>query len=304
MPADPHTIGKRTCSREDAHGPACHAPASAFPPSSTRRGAVPLGSIAACGLAWFCIRTVPRASYQGATTRFGTLSRDFHGARAIFNAVERIVQHYDAERDKTRQDLAIAQGQQRDFQARLGTEFAHEGYRFHLKELRDQLEKAVSCHRENAGERGPPLRRELVSRYQRPSQGGKHHRIHPRALGQPPCRHDRGVGDDPYPNRAQAHAPSQPVTTGEDAVPLDMPPENDRTAGRADTAHNPIHAAARARQPTAYSLCPMSSASPVRDLARKNRYACFRLSSVATTTWLARRRCRCSSCPRVFPLTV
>jgi hypothetical protein len=51
---------------------------------------------------------------------------------------------YEAEREKTKRDLDIAQGQQRDYQARLGRGFAHEPYLEELTGLRNQLEAALA----------------------------------------------------------------------------------------------------------------------------------------------------------------
>jgi len=54
--------------------------------------------------------------------------------RAILNAVERLIGSAAPERDKVSRDLAIAQGQLRDYEARLGAGFAHAAY---LAELTD-----------------------------------------------------------------------------------------------------------------------------------------------------------------------
>lgn len=81
---------------------------------------------------------------EGALRRCAQLSRDFHGARAIFNAVERLISSYPAEREKTVSDLGIAQSQQRDYAVRLGAPFAHAGYHDELTGLRNQLEAALS----------------------------------------------------------------------------------------------------------------------------------------------------------------
>jgi hypothetical protein len=72
------------------------------------------------------------------------LSRDHQGPRAILNAVERLACTYDLEHRKAAQDLSIAQGQLRDFEARLGARFAHESYLNELTSLRDQLELGLS----------------------------------------------------------------------------------------------------------------------------------------------------------------
>ena len=62
----------------------------------------------------------------------------------MLNAVERLVGTFDLERDRATRDLAIAQGQLRDFEARLGARFAHERYLDELTSLRHQLELGLS----------------------------------------------------------------------------------------------------------------------------------------------------------------
>jgi hypothetical protein len=87
---------------------------------------------------------VPEVSLAGALTRYTQLSRDFHGARAILNAVERLIGSLQTEQEKTVRDLIIAQGQLRDYEARLGAGFAHAGYLEELRGFRNQLEAALS----------------------------------------------------------------------------------------------------------------------------------------------------------------
>jgi hypothetical protein len=101
---------------------------------------------------------------EGAVTRYGALSRDFHGPRAILNAVERIVGSYEGERDKTARDLGIAQGQQRDFEARLGAPFAHTAYLDELTGLRNQLEAVLSSTAQQAADAPLPATGEIVAR--------------------------------------------------------------------------------------------------------------------------------------------
>jgi hypothetical protein len=86
----------------------------------------------------------PEVYLEGATTRRMGLSHDHQGPRAIMNAVERLAGTYDLEHRKATQDLSIAQGQLRDFEARLGGRFAHESYLNDLTSLRDQLELGLS----------------------------------------------------------------------------------------------------------------------------------------------------------------
>src|SRR5262249_39675145 len=56
------------------------------------------------------------------------------------------------EREKAARDFAIAQGQQRDYEARLGAKFAHTGYVEELTGLRNQLEAALSSTAQQAAE--------------------------------------------------------------------------------------------------------------------------------------------------------
>jgi N12 class adenine-specific DNA methylase len=81
---------------------------------------------------------------EGATTRQAMLSRDHQGPRAVLNALDRLADSYSGQCDTTRQDLAIAQGQLRDHQARLGKPFSHDAYLADLASLRDQLKAGLS----------------------------------------------------------------------------------------------------------------------------------------------------------------
>ena len=51
---------------------------------------------------------------------------------------------YDSAAARTQRDLAVAEGQLRDYQARLGTAFPHEGYLSELTALRDQLKAGLT----------------------------------------------------------------------------------------------------------------------------------------------------------------
>jgi hypothetical protein len=85
----------------------------------------------------------PEICVEGAATRLGSLARDA-GPQAVLNAVERTVGSYAEEEAKTTRDLEIAQGQLRDYEARLGGTFGHEAYLQELTSLRDSLEAALS----------------------------------------------------------------------------------------------------------------------------------------------------------------
>ena len=73
----------------------------------------------------------------GTLRRSAPLVRDVYGPRAILNAVERLMGSADTERDKATRDLTIAQGQRRDYEARLGAGFAHAAYLHALTDLRN-----------------------------------------------------------------------------------------------------------------------------------------------------------------------
>ena len=86
----------------------------------------------------------PEVYLEGAITRHSPLSRDHHGPRAVLNALDRLAGSYASECDRIRQDLAIAEAQLRDYQARLGAPFPHDAYLAELTALRDQLKAGLA----------------------------------------------------------------------------------------------------------------------------------------------------------------
>jgi hypothetical protein len=106
----------------------------------------------------------PDVYIEGALRRSAPLARDVHGPRAILNAVERLIGSAESERDKARRDLTIAQGQRRDYEARLGAGFAHAAYLETLTGLRNQLEAALSSTAQEGAEASLPPVGELVER--------------------------------------------------------------------------------------------------------------------------------------------
>ena len=87
----------------------------------------------------------PEVYLEGATMRLDTLSRDHHGPRAVLNALERLANAYGSECARVKQDLAIAESQLRDYQARLGKPFLHDAYLSELTSLRDRLKAGLSA---------------------------------------------------------------------------------------------------------------------------------------------------------------
>jgi hypothetical protein len=72
------------------------------------------------------------------------LSREHQGPRAVLNGLERLASGYGSECDRLRQDLAIAEVQLRDYQARSGLPFHLESYLSQLTLLCDQLKAGLS----------------------------------------------------------------------------------------------------------------------------------------------------------------
>ena len=86
------------------------------------------------------------------------LSREHQGPRAILNAVERLANGYGTDIERVRQDLGIAEGQLRDYQARLGKPFTLDAYLSELTALRDQLKAGLSrAAHQQENEEGPSV---------------------------------------------------------------------------------------------------------------------------------------------------
>ena len=152
---DPIIIGKRRIAREDL-GTALAGQLDALPTNIREKTRVPLGTYR--GLRFGMVlnpQWSPEVYLEGATTRLDTLSRDHHGPRAVLNALDRLANAYGSECARVKQDLAIAESQLRDYQARLGKAFPHEAYLTELTSLRDQLKAGLSATAQANNEEGP-----------------------------------------------------------------------------------------------------------------------------------------------------
>jgi N12 class adenine-specific DNA methylase len=140
---DPLFIGGQQYAEEDAQKPLARQ-LNAIPDKTHETRRYPLGTYRGLrfGIAVNPLGA-PDAYLEGATTRHAMIARDA-GARAVLNALARLADAYPGQIDKARQDLAIAEGQLRDHQARLGLPFAHEDYFRELTELRDLLKAGLS----------------------------------------------------------------------------------------------------------------------------------------------------------------
>ena len=142
--ADPLTLGDRTYRDDDAMTALGHC-LDALPEKVREMKRFPVGRYR--GLAFGLVLHANGAAevfLEGAATRHGMLSRDHRGPRAVLNSLARLADSYKGERDATAQELAIAQTQQRDYEARIGRPFAHEAYQRELTELRDRLKAGLS----------------------------------------------------------------------------------------------------------------------------------------------------------------
>jgi hypothetical protein len=161
---DPISIGERHYSREEAPE-ALALRLQTLPALVPQTRTVPLGVCR--GLPFGLVlhpQGAPEICVEGALTRVSQLARDFHGSRAILNAVERLIGSAAPEREKIARDVGIAQGQLRDYEARLGAGFAHAGYLEELTGFRNQLEAALSSHTQQVSEAPVSAVEEIVKR--------------------------------------------------------------------------------------------------------------------------------------------
>ncbi|MFZ1935269.1 MAG: DEAD/DEAH box helicase family protein [Thermoguttaceae bacterium] len=161
---DPVTIGGRTPLRNDV--PAILAGQLDSLPLNVRETTrVPLGTYRGLRFGLVLHPQFPSDVYlEGAITRQSGLSREHQGARAVLNALERMAGGYGSECDRVRQDLAIAESQLRDYQARLGAPFLHDAYLSELTDLRDQLKAGLSGRAPEPGSDSQPSVSELAEK--------------------------------------------------------------------------------------------------------------------------------------------
>jgi N12 class adenine-specific DNA methylase len=144
--SDPIRIGNRTCSRDEVTG-VLGKILDRLPETLHETRQVSLGTYR--GLAFGIVLHpygAPEIVIEGAITRHASLSSEHHGPRAVLNALDRLIGSYPAQVETTRQELGIAQGQLRDYEARLGAAFPHDSYLSELCRLRDGLKAGLSAY--------------------------------------------------------------------------------------------------------------------------------------------------------------
>jgi len=91
--------------------------------------------------------------YLDGTTRCREqLVRDNPGPRAVLNALERLANGYESGIGYLKAEIAVKEGQLRDYETRLGKRFEHEAFQSELADLRDRLKLSLSEHAPEGGE--------------------------------------------------------------------------------------------------------------------------------------------------------
>ena len=141
---DPTTIDGRACTSKDL--PAILADKLAEMRSHvTSTIEVPIGTYRGLAFGLVVRPGFPADVYlRGRTTRSLMLHRDLQGPRAVLNALDRLADEYGPERARVKREVAVAEGQLRDYQDRLGRPFEHDHYSTELAALRDQLRTSLS----------------------------------------------------------------------------------------------------------------------------------------------------------------
>jgi hypothetical protein len=70
----------------------------------------------------------------------------------MLNALERLADGYESGIRHLKAEIAVKEGQLKDYEARLGREFEHKAYRCELTDLRDRLKLRLSEHSPEGGE--------------------------------------------------------------------------------------------------------------------------------------------------------
>jgi hypothetical protein len=161
---DPLMLDERACHRDDVQTLLGNR-LDALPIKVREMRRVPLGVYQ--GLRFGMVlkpNDTPDVYLEGAIQRHVTLAKKDPGPRAVMNAVERLAGTYADQADEARQELGIAKGQLRDYQARLDVPFSHEGYFDELTALRDQLKTALSSTNTGKASTAEPSASEIAER--------------------------------------------------------------------------------------------------------------------------------------------
>jgi hypothetical protein len=172
----------------------------------------------------------PDVYLEGATCRQSGLSREHQGPRAVLNALERLASGYSSDGDRARKDLAIAEGQLRDYQARLGNPFTLETYLSELTALRYQLKVGLSSAGHEPAKAECPSVSELAERIKALKVAHSVETTPQRA------RPKQSTAEEPVTARIRRHAATQP---SEHTAESRATPEAEPSMPLASTQHSP-----------------------------------------------------------------
>ncbi len=215
------TIGGQACSPFEAVG-RLGDKLEALPRNVPASRRIPLGTYRGLRFGLVLIpQAAPDVYLEGAGRCSSMLSREHQGPRAVLNAVERLASTYGPECERLRQEVTIAEGQLRDYQARLGKPFEHEAYWSTLTDLRDRLRVALSGSANDPAKELTDDPTELASKIQllKESQG----------LKSAPAREASGtsvLGEEPVTRRILRRATEAP--SFDRSAPLPSPNSGDQ----------------------------------------------------------------------------
>jgi hypothetical protein len=271
----PTVIGGRKCPRDDVPT-ILGKRLDALPEKVSQPTRIPLGTYRELGFDILLHSSfAPEVYLEGATIRQATLSREHRGPRAVLNALERLAGSYGEQCEKAKQDLALAEGQLRDYEQRIGKPFIHEAYLTELTELRDRLKESLSNAPAPEGEERPSAA-ELAERIKalkaahtiEAAPRARWSGVFPLPRNRSPPARDAGSRPIPHPNERVIRLRPRPHPRGQ-LSSNSRPIQKSRRA-----AKPPIRRAGLMLPPRGRSAVSVSS-SPTKSAAGPANRPCF-----------------------------
>ena len=220
---DPIAIGGRNIAR-DAINDILGGKLDGLPKNVRETTRIPLGTYRGLRFGMVLHPQFPPDVYlEGSTNRSTMLSREHQGPRAVLNALDRLATAYGSDCDRVRQELAIAEAQLRDYQARLGKPFVHEIYLAELTSLRDQLKTGLSASSHQPDKEEGPSASDLAEKIKALKAANSIEATPQRT------RQKHSTAEEPITARIRRRAESLPVSdpaTEAGAVLPQEPPQN------------------------------------------------------------------------------
>jgi N12 class adenine-specific DNA methylase len=144
---------------------------------------------------------------QGDAVRRADIRRDARGL-AVLNALRRLADGYEEAAQSTGRELAIAESQLKDFEARLGSAFAHESYLKELSGLREQLKITLSGAEAKEGKSAAAIAERIKA-----LRVGQAVEVSPERDA-----HPRDAGEEPVTARIRRRAEERATVNGESSL--------------------------------------------------------------------------------------